>query len=501
MAVRRIAVIGGGPAGLFAARLIARRQPSWEVVLHERLPPVETFGFGVGLSGGTLRSLEAADRDVHTDVVTAAHEYSTARFRLPTGDVEIPGFHSGVAIGRARMLRDLHGRADQAGVDIRVGTSVTVDEIADDADLILAADGVSSATRQSFSSEFGVRVTQGRGLFIWCGSEAPLDGMVFAPVTTEHGLFVAHAYPYGPDRSTWVVETDEESWRRAGFDNSRVETHGTDERAIDYLSTAFAEVLGGRRLIGNKSQWAPFRTVTCRRWSHRNVVLLGDAAANAHPSVGSGTKLAMESAIALDEALAEESTFTEAVEAYEARRRPAVEKFQDRARRSHLWWESLGSRLHLSPERLAVAFLTRAGVVSLDALASSAPSLVRSAAAQFSGVPDEDLPTTGLTPWLVERATTSPADTQLPVDCADPWGGEAAEIVEKARSLRAAGGDQLELVGADTRAALLDRLALAERIRLETGLRVHVAAPRERLDDIADALVAGRLDLTSPLAS
>jgi anthraniloyl-CoA monooxygenase len=502
MATRHVAVIGGGPAGLFAARLLARRHPSWAVVLFERLPPLETFGFGVGLSGGTLRSLAAADADVHADVLAEAYEYSSARFMLPSGEVRIPGFHSGVAIGRARMLANLHRRAVEAGVDVRVGTSVALADVAGHADLVIAADGVSSPTRQSLSREFGARVGQGRGLFIWCGSEAPLGGMIFRPVETEHGLFVAHAYPYAPGRSTWVIETDEQSWRRAGFHASQTSAHGTDEQAIEYLSRAFADVLSGKPLIGNKSQWGPFRTVTCERWSHGHLVLLGDAAANAHPSVGSGTKLAMESAIALDEALEEEATITGALAAFETRRRPAVERFQDRARRSHLWWESLGSRLDMTPERLAVAFLTRAGVVSVDALQTTAPELVRAATAQFAGVAEQDLPPSGLPGWVVGRATAlRAADTQLPVGCADPWGAEADEIVAKARSLRAAGGVDLELVGADTRPALLDRLALAERIRVETGLRVQVAAPRERLHDIADALVAGRLDAASPVAS
>jgi anthraniloyl-CoA monooxygenase len=370
----------------------------------------------------------------------------------------------------------------------------------EEADLVIAADGVSSATREGFGRHFGSSVSRSRGLFIWCGSETVLPGMVFAPVTTDEGMFVAHAYPYAEGRSTWVVETDVESWRRAGFDASQTTQHGTDERAIDYLSRVFADLLQGHKLIGNKSQWALFRTVTSRSWSHDNIVLLGDAAANAHPSVGSGTKLALESAIALDAALAAEPDTTSAAAAYEAARRPAIEQFQDRARRSQLWWESLDARLHLSPERLAVAFLTRTGVVSVEALASSAPTLVRAAAAQFAGVRDVELPQTGLSRWVAERGrATTPADSQLPVDCIDPWGSGAAEILDKARSLKAAGAAAVELVGGSSRAALLDRLALAERIRAESGLQVHVAAPTDGFSDIADALVAGRLDATSTL--
>lgn len=499
MTIRRVAVVGGGPGGLFASRLLARRHPEWRVSLYERLPPVETFGFGVGLSGGTLRAIFEADQEIHDDLVDEAFEYSTAHFRLPNGSVRVPGFHSGVAIGRARMLQALHRRAAEAGVSVHTETAPVIERLVDDNDLVIAADGVSSGSRTAYAERFGAQVRPGRGLFIWCGSRAPLDGMVFCPVATEHGLFVAHAYPYAPNLSTWVIETDEESWRRAGFDTSAVSEHGTDERAIEYLSDAFADLLRGHRLIGNKSQWGSFRTITCERWSHNNLVLLGDAAANAHPTLGSGTKLAVESAIALDQALHDQSTVQEALADYETRRRPAVERLQDRARRSQLWWESLGTRLHLTPERLAVAFLTRSGAVSVHDIASSAPELARAAAAQFADVTQDDVPHTNLTQWIVDRAAVHAGaqSAQLPVDHIDPWGPAAAGTIEKAQSLRHSGEDIVELVGADTRLALLDRLALAERIRTEVGLRVQVAAPPQHLDDVADGLISGRLDLTS----
>lgn len=498
-ATRRVFVIGGGPAGLFASRLLALHNPRWEVTLFERLPPLETFGFGVGLSGGTLRAVRAADERMYDDLVNASFEYSTAEFRLPGGTVRIPGFHSGVSIGRAQLLRVLLKRAVEAGVKVRIGTSVTVEDMRGRADLVIAADGVSSSTRQGWHDEFGASVEAGRGRFIWCGSKTPLEGAVFAPVDTEYGLFVAHAYPYAANRSTVVIETDEQTWKRAGFADSAVGSNDSDSRAVRYLSSVFHELLRGGTLIGNKSQWSRFSTVRCDRWFHQNVVLLGDAAANAHPSLGSGTKLALEDAVALAHALSDGPALDEALAQYDEQRRPDVERLQDRARRSQLWWESIGSRLHLSPERLAIAYLTRAGVVSINDVLTSAPGLARAAAAQFAGVERSAVPDTDVARWVI-NAATGEHDTgriQVTVDCTDPWGPAAGEIVERVRNARSAGNNVVELTGHTSRSALLDRLALAERIRAETRMLVHVAATKEHIDDVAGGLIAGRADLTS----
>jgi anthraniloyl-CoA monooxygenase len=479
------------------------RHPNWTVTLSERLPALDTFGFGVGLSGGALRSLGEVDPDVRDEVLEASFAYSSAEFQLPSGTIAVPGFHSGVAIGRAQLLQILTKRAEESGVQM-VRETADAESLRRAADLCVVADGVSSPTRRHWGEQFGASITRGRGRFIWCGSAARLKGSSFTAIETPHGLFVAHAYPYAADRSTFVIETSEETWRRAGFDDSMAGTLETDERALTYLSEVFEEVLAGQRLMGNKSQWAHFNTVHCERWTYENIVLLGDAAANAHPSIGSGTKLALESAAALADAVDTSRTLLEAGRDYESKRRPAVERFQDRAHRSQLWWETLACRLHLSPARLAVAYLTRAGVVSIEDLLRTAPSLVREAVAQHSGISVDSVPSEGLVEWVVQQAIVNRPDGEsFPGHFDDAWGSEADGVLAEARRRSTAG--PVTLVAPADRHLLLNTLAFAERVQTETGNSVNLRYEADVADnltskplsDLAAALVADRVGTIS----
>src|ERR1700753_3836282 len=261
---RRVRVVGGGPAGLVAARLLKRAWPGWEVRLHERLPAEHTFGFGVGLSGRTLSAVEQADPEVAADLVEAAWQFSTAEFRLPQGTAAIPGVHSGVAIGRATLLRILGRRAEEAGgtrgpgsappwPDARPGAGADAD-----ADLVIAADGVGSTLRQELASQFGPDVTEARGNFFWGGREGPLPGTVFTPVRTKHGVFTMHAYPYERHRSTFVIDASDATLRAAGLADPVFGADGdSDEPSLAYLSDAFAGLVGGRPLVGHRSRWTP----------------------------------------------------------------------------------------------------------------------------------------------------------------------------------------------------------------------------------------------------
>lgn len=502
---RRVTVIGGGPAGLFSARLLALDHPDWEITVYERLPPVETFGFGVGLTRALTAALNEADAETHRAIDGAAFPFSGAAFRLPAGTVDLAQFHAG-AIGRARLLQCLLDSARAAGVDVRIGETTTLDDVRDTSDLVIAADGVSSPTREQLAAQLGVTDRLGRGLFIWCGSNTSLDGTVFVPVKNDDGLFVAHAYPYAPDAATFVIESDERSLQRAGCVQDRfADDVVSDEVALDYLSGAFGELLDGTRFVGNKSRWMRFRTVECERWHHENVVLLGDAKATAHPTLGSGTKLAIEDAIALAAALREATDPAEQLAAFEAARRPAVERIQDRAQRSQLWWESFGSRMHLTPARLAVAYLSRAGAVSLDDLEAGAPWLATQALSEWARVPAEQVPTTDLARWVldqpvsgnggrvVERAAAGAAVVR--VTSGDAWGPEAEAVIRRVRDLIDEGVALVSLDGDPTRGGLLDRLAVAERIRSEIDVPVAVVSTRDQLADVADGIVAGRADL------
>ena len=497
---RLVQVAGGGPAGLFAARLLKRAWPGWDVRLYERLPAEQTFGFGVGLTGRTLAAVREADPEVGDDLIAAAWPFSTAEFRLPQGTAAIPGFHSGVAIGRAALLRILARRAQDAGVKVESGPAPGWPEIAADADLVIAADGAGSELRGKLGDGIGPSVSVARGNFFWCGSEVPLGGTVFMPVRTEHGVFTAHAYPYSGQRSTFVIDASDATIEAAGLASPACTAQdGSDERSLDYLSEAFAGILGGRPFAGNRSRWTHFRTVRCARWSAGQAVLLGDAAATAHPTIGSGTKLALESAIALVAAIRETGEVEPALAAFERARRPAVERLQALADRSQQWWDSFEHRLGLGPARTAAAFLSRAGAVSLDDLARTGPSLAASVLAEWAGAPAPAVPAGGLRDWVLSqplpgtaftRRLVEPAGTALAVGTSDAWGPDGDRILAEAPGP----GQIVRLVGGPDPEQLRNRLAVAERLRA-AGRVVQVAGPRSSLGELADGLVAGRADL------
>jgi anthraniloyl-CoA monooxygenase len=310
-----------------------------------------------------------------------------------------------------------------------------------------------------------------------------------------------------------VIETDPDTLGRAGCRTDAFEHDGdSDEASLRYVSRAFGELLGGGSFIGNRSRWMHFRTVRCARWHHDNVVLLGDAAATAHPSLGSGTKLALEAAIALAGSL--ESVSTEPprtrLAEFEDALRPNVERLQERARRSHLWWESFPSRMHLSPARIAFAYMSRAGAVSLADLESAAPVLAGHAVADFAGVAPDQPPAHDLSEWVLRRplrlngrllskrviaAPREGAGPEIVVDCNDPWGAAAQALVDRIGGLRREESTIVSLVGHGSRSAVLDRLALGERIRAELGAIVAVRCDQRHLGDAIDGLVAGRADL------
>ncbi|RSD10263.1 FAD-dependent monooxygenase [Amycolatopsis eburnea] len=491
MQPRRVAVLGGGPGGLYAARLFKLAFPSCEVAVHEQGEPNTTFGFGVGLAAGTQRKLAAADPDTLRDLVAAGRRHDmTLRVGGHVARVRNDRL---IGVARTELLAILQRHAEKAGVILNFGARRSAAEL--DADLVVAADGVGSATREQ--GPFGARIEPGRGLYLWCGAEFALDDAVFAPVRTEHGVFVTHAYPYGTGHSTFLIETDEDTWRRAGFDVTPGDTD-SDEVSLQYLADAFAEQLRGHRLIGNRTRWSRFRTVHCERWSAGKTVLLGDAAHTAHFSIGSGTKLAMEDAIGLVEALRATGDRPSAFAAYEAARRPAVERLQELARRSRLWWESFPSRMHLPVERLMVAYMTRAGNVPLERFAATSPDVVSAALTQYAGTPP---PADGLVDWVLDQPAAPPEDLVTIDDVVtDPWDETGDAVVARAREAREQGAPGFRFTGPGDRGAVLTRLDLAERVRLEAGGVILVAGPAALREDLAAGLVSARADLIEETA-
>lgn len=504
-------VIGGGPGGAFAARLIALSHPDWRVRLYERLPPDDTFGFGVGLTHGLVDALERADAQVLRRLTAEMFTFRGARFDLPQGAVQFGQFHSG-AVRRSKLLRILLDGAAEAGVEVVVGKSASVEELSDGADLVIAADGASSTTRAKFADVLGPHTHVGRGAFLWCGGEVELDSTVFMPVQTPAGTFVAHAYSYDRGLTALVVEASQQTVERAGFaGRTWASENDSDVEALEYLSDAFAPLLNGGKLFGNRSCWGHFTTLACTRWHHDNIVLLGDAVATAHPSLGSGTKLALESAIALSEAIDSvgDGPLIEALPRYEAARRPKIERLQEAAMRSQLWWESLTMRHDLSPARMAVAYLSRAGVVSLADLAATEPGLAGQAAADFAEAEPDGAALGDLTSWILGTpldtgrmrwpsriVSNVPGDLMsIDIGVGDPWSAQAQQYLEQAQAQARNGAELVWLVGGAGRSQVLDRLAVAERVRRELTIPVGVAVPGNAQDLTASALIAGRIDL------
>ena len=478
MELRTVAVLGGGPGGLYAARLLKLAQPDLQVDLYEQGSAATTFGFGVGLAAGTQRNLRSADPDSLADILERAHPHDMS-LRVGDAVAHMPD-DTLRAIGRSTLLGVLQDHARAAGVTLHLGERVAAGDL--DADLVVAADGINSATREAHAAHFDASVEVGEGLYLWCGTDVALPSALFMPVTTGAGTFVTHAYPYAADRSTFLVETDEATWRAAGFEASTAAladapADASDDVALRYLEQAFAEPLQGHPLIGNRTRWLRFRTVRCARWSHDNVVLLGDAAHTAHYSIGSGTKLAMEDAIALVAAVGAHTTVAAALAEYEAVRRPAVEHLQAVAGRSQRWWDTFPDRLEVPVHQLLVAYMTRAGKVPLARFAESTPQVVREALGEYAGerAPDDALD--DLEKFVLTRAGAR--------------GGVRFE--DRVTPLPAASTVRLD--GPADRDAVLDRLDRAEAARREQPLPVTVVGPEECLPDLLAGLVSGRTDL------
>ncbi|MEU2283721.1 bifunctional salicylyl-CoA 5-hydroxylase/oxidoreductase [Streptomyces sp. NPDC013178] len=349
----RVAIIGGGPGGLYTAALLKRLDADREVTLWERDAPDDTFGFGVVLSDETLGGIENAD-----PVVYEALERDFVRW----DDIDIvhrntrhtAGGHRFAALGRKRLLQILHERCRSLGVDLRFHTQAPpVERLAEEYDLVVAADGVHSTTREAYAHAFRPHVVSHRCRYIWLAADFAFDSFRFETAETEHGVMQLHGYPYAADASTVIVEMREEVWRAAGF--GELDEHESIERC----AKIFTDALGGRPLRSNNSTWTTFRTVVNERWSHGNVVLLGDAAHTAHFSIGSGTKLAVEDALALAACLEEQPSLEGALAAYEEERRPVVASTQRAARASLEWFENLALYVGRPPRRFAFDLLTR----------------------------------------------------------------------------------------------------------------------------------------------
>jgi anthraniloyl-CoA monooxygenase len=355
--------VGGGPGGLFAAALFKQADPSSEVVVFERNPADATFGFGVVFSDATLRGIDAVDPVLLRALETHGVHWDEIEVRIH-GERWRCGGNGMAAISRRRLLALLHEYAADHGVELRFGHGVPDPSALSDYDLVIGADGANSLTRRQHEEVMRPSVAVASAKFIWLATTKLYEGLTFIHERGPDGVFAVHGYPFGPDASTFIVETDEDSWRRAGLDAFDVtQPPGPSDMASKaYLEALFADHLDGHELLVNNSRWGNFRTIRCERWSDGNVVILGDAAHTAHFSVGSGTKMAMEDAAALAGCVAEHpGDLDGALSQFEAVRRPRVEKIQGAAGPSLSWWEHFGRyHDHFEAPQFAFHFFSRA---------------------------------------------------------------------------------------------------------------------------------------------
>ncbi len=363
----RIGIAGAGPAGLLFAYLAKSRQPDAEVRVVEQNAPDATFGFGVVFSHGALEFLSRDVPAMHAKLAARLETWPIQRIvhRDTAVDIDGNGFCS---IDRLTLLRLLQAECERVGVGLTFGTCVDSIDAFADCDLVVGADGVNSAVRQTHERQFGPAVEWLTNKFVWYGTARSFDCLTLTFRENEHGAFVAHHYRYAPDRSTFIVECDAATWRRAGFESM------DDAASRAYCGRVFAPDLAGQPLIGNRSSWRNFPLIRCANWSAGRTVLIGDALRTGHFSIGSGTRLAFDDAIALDRALAGSGGDVRRwVEAFERERRPVVDKLVAAANVSSRWYEQLADKMSLAPIELAYDYMTRSGRMSDERLAETAP--------------------------------------------------------------------------------------------------------------------------------
>jgi anthraniloyl-CoA monooxygenase len=528
----RIAVVGGGPGGLFAGSLIKRSDPGHEVTVFERNRAGDTFGFGVVFSDATLAGIHAADPVLRTALSEHGVHWDAIEVRAG-GERHRCGGNGMAAVERKMLLSLLQRQAADEGVDVRFCSDADVDAVLSAGyDLVVAADGANSRFRERYRDAFGPSVETATAKFIWLGTRYPFEGLTFVHERGPHGVFAVHGYPIGNGVSTFIVETDESSWFAAGLDEFDVNSPPgrSDDKSRAYLQELFAGQIDGRPLLVNNSRWGNFRTHRAQRWRHRiggtAIALLGDAAHTAHFSVGSGTKMAMEDAIALAAAVAvaaQPDDLDAALAEYEKVRRPQVEKIQDSARPSLSWWEHFGRSHDTLPGwQFAYHFFTRS--LTDAKLARRDPRFVQATHAQWEAAHgarplDSPLTLSGHTvpartvtvgPGVVRVAADTlallrAADDQHPALAGRPGdAGWALEII--APQTEADLGPALEAVakGAASGAALvavragtpLTRRLICEEARLGHGTPALLVEDSDA-DTATTAILSGRADLVA----
>ena len=365
----RIAVIGGGPGGLYFAYLWKRRHPDAEIDLFEQNTAGATWGFGVVFSEQALEFLRADDPDTVDAIAPRMESWKNITLNLRSENVAIDGVGFS-SIGRLELLKILQARVHAVGVTPRYDTVIQSLEQLSGYDLIVAADGLNSLVRRAFEGDFGTSLSYSANKFAWYGTTKRFETLSQTFVKTERGAFNAHHYRYSPGMSTFLVECDLPTWQACGFADKTID----ESKAI--CEQVFAETLDGHPLISNKSVWRNFPWIWNERWSFRNMVLVGDALHSAHFSIGSGTRLAIEDAIALTKALEAEGELAAGLRRYQRERQPIVKKLVTAARTSADWYEKFPEHMKLDLMDFAYSYITRSGRIDDARLRAMSPAFM-----------------------------------------------------------------------------------------------------------------------------
>ena len=375
----KINIIGAGPAGLYFALLMKQSNPAHEIVVFERNAPDDTFGWGVVFSDKTLTYLKESDEKTYQRITDSFETWNNVDVVHRDQKVTIRGNKfSGIA--RIVLLNILQERCSELGIDLRFRTEVSdIESLATNCDLLVGADGVNSTVRAAFKEYFQPDLSVRPNKYIWYGTRQLFHGLTLTFHETDAGVFASHSYKFNKTTSTFIVECDKETWSRAGFESM------SDEETNTYLAKVFSKDLNGNTLLSNNSKWINFVIVKNKHWLHKNVVLVGDALHTAHFSIGSGTKLALEDAIALFRSFLSNHDVSSALNEFEHVRKPVIEEYQEAAYESLIWFENAKEYMHLNSLSFAFKLMTRSKRIDYDNLKRRDPEFIAAYDAEKRG--------------------------------------------------------------------------------------------------------------------